>query len=270
MKRIFGIFILVLRLSPTRIWCVWPELPPVTIKGYLVHRHPRRQPSFSTLPNDASPTLQETNLSRAVLRLPIRRRRRRSKQVHLLPPHRCRSRPMDIQDPLHITPPASDSGLTCIQASPRNPNPRLQEPALNQGPPQLSICLSNLVRMFRRTHLAQACDIQAAHFYQDHEHNLQAGSDFHLRQVHPETQFRRSREGAYEQPLFSTIHVHTSGTLNPGWVRLHYRRSARNGPLSLSQPRCYRPHRRNRGDGQSHHRPREDMRTPARYQPRRL
>jgi len=52
--------------------------------------------------------------------------------------------------------------------------------------------------MLRRTHLAQACDIPAAHLYQDHEHNLQAGPDFHLRPIHPEAQFRRGRKGAHE------------------------------------------------------------------------
>lgn len=219
---------------------------------------------------DASPSLQETCLSCPILRLPIRRRRRRSKQVHLLPPHRCSPRPMDIKDPSPILPPFSDSRLACVQASPRNSNSRLQEPALNQGPAQLFIRLPNLVRMLRRTHLAQACDIQASYIHQDHEHNLQAGSDFHVRQVHPETQLRCSRKRTHEQPLFSIIHVYATGTFNFGRVQRNYRRSAGNGTPSLPQSRRYRPHRRNRGDRQGHHRPCENVRTLARHQPRRL
>ena len=67
-----------------------------------------------------------------------------------------------------------------------------------------------MVRMLRRTHLAQACHIQAPYLYQDHERNLQARPNLHLLQVHPEAQLRRGREGAYEQPLFPIIHVYTA------------------------------------------------------------
>jgi len=113
----------------------WAGTAIVHNQGHLVHRRPRRQPSYTTSPNNASPSLQETSLPRPILRLPIRRRRGRSEQVHLLPPHRCGPRPMDVQDPPLILPPASDSRLACVQASPRNTHPRFQEPTLDQGPP---------------------------------------------------------------------------------------------------------------------------------------
>ena len=214
-------------------------------QGHLVHRPPRRQPSSTILIDDAPPSLRETCLSRAILRLPIGRRRRRSQQVHFLPPHRCCPRPMDIKDPPTILTSPPDSRLACVQASPRNPNPRFQEPPLHQGPSQLLVCIPDMVRMFRRTHLAQTRDIQAPYFHQDHERTLQARPNFHLRQVHPEAQLCCSREGPHPQPLLSFIHVRTTGTLNLSRVQHHYRRSARNGAPLLPQSRCYRPHRRN-------------------------
>jgi len=77
--------------------------------------------------------------------------------------------------------------------------------------------------MFRRTHMAQARNIRAAYLYQDHEHNIQAGPNFHLRPVHPKAQLRRGRQGTHKHHLLSAIHVHTTGTPKPGWVQRHYR-----------------------------------------------
>lgn len=129
-KKKFRLFVLALRLSRES-----GVLGPLGHdQGHLVHRHPRPQPSSIASPNDASPSLQETSLSRAIFRLAIRRRRRRSEQVHLLPLHRCSPRPMDIQDPPPVLPSTPDSRLACVQTSPRNPNPCFQESALDQGP----------------------------------------------------------------------------------------------------------------------------------------
>ena len=167
-----------------------------------------------------------THVARAVHDVPLGQRRRRSSKIsHLFPLslRRRLSRTMGLPHPPPRPQHAPRLPFPHVAYPPRSPHPHPQASPLPAGSLPCTPRLSFLVRVLRRTALAQAQLHPSLHPCKDDARPHPRRPDLHIRSFHPPSQLSLPRRRPHRRPLLSPRPVRSARTSHPCQLPRHLR-----------------------------------------------